>query len=98
MLDFIIKNYYVILVVCILLIFAIIGYIIDSLKNRNFQDNNTNDEYVPAEEIFIQKFEETEEENQENNNESVDVLLDNYNNTQQKNNSNDWVFFIWGSN
>ena len=55
MLEFIIDNYYVILVTCILMIFAIIGYIIDNLKTRKYLENeNTTDTYIPEEEIFIQ--------------------------------------------
>jgi len=90
MIDFIVRNYYVILVICILLIFAIIGYIIDTLKSRKYEENNIPiDTYIPEEEIFIQKFEDQLENNevtneQENN---VDDLLTEYNNVQKDENS-----------
>lgn len=84
MLDFIVKNYYVILVICILLIFAIIGYIIDTVKSRKYLEENNEDNYIPEEEIFIQKFEEPVEEEVE---ESVDDLLKEYNQEQTEDNS-----------
>jgi len=90
MIDFIVKNYYVILVVCILLIFAIIGYIIDTLKSRKYEENsNPTDTYIPEEEIFIQKFEEPTEnsDNIEEQQENVDELLNEYNNEQKDENS-----------
>lgn len=90
MIDFIVKNYYVILVVCILLIFAIIGYIIDTLKSRKYEENNNPvDTYIPEEEIFIQKFEEPTEnnDNTEEQQENVDELLNEYNNEQKDENS-----------
>ena len=50
MLDFIIENYYVILIICVLLIFGIIGYMIDSIKNKKYKDNVNNfDAYIPEE-------------------------------------------------
>ena len=90
MIDFIVRNYYVILVICILLIFAIIGYIIDTLKSRKYEENNVpTDTYIPEEEIFIQKFETEVENTEENNNQenNVDDLLTEYNNVQKDENS-----------
>lgn len=90
MIDFIVQNYYVILVVCILLIFAIIGYIIDTLKSRKYEENNVpTDTYIPEEEIFIQKFETENEKVEEdiNHKNNVDDLLTEYNNEQTDENS-----------
>jgi len=88
MIDFIINNYYVILVVCILLIFAIIGYIIDTLKRRKYEEEqiNKSDNYIPEEEIFIQKF-ETEVEENETEEDNIDDLLNDYNKEQTDENS-----------
>ena len=84
MLEFIVKNYYIILVVCILLIFAIIGYIIDYLKNKN-TSNEQVDTYMPEEDIFIQKIEQTPEEEEKTNEENeIDDLLENYNKEKNK--------------
>ena len=87
MIEFIIENYYVILVIGILLIFAIIGYIIDTLKHRNQETNNI-DTYIPEEEIFIQKFETEEKDNKVEEKISADDLLADYNKEQNENNSN----------
>ena len=79
MISFIVENYYVILVVCILSIFAIIGYIIDTLKTKKYEEKNAYfNAYVPDEEIFIQKFEESENEEKELN-DNIDNLLKDYN-------------------
>ena len=88
MIDFIINNYYVILVVCILLIFAIIGYIIDTLKRRKYEEEqiNRSDNYIPEKEIFIKKF-ETEVEEKETEGDNIDDLLNNYNKEQIDENS-----------
>lgn len=86
MLDFIVNNYYVILVVCILLIFAIIGYIIDSLKRTKYENEKTKiDSYIPEEEIFIQKTQEDVEIIDEEQN--INELLNDYNNEQRNENS-----------
>lgn len=88
MIDFIVQNYYVILVVCILLIFAIIGYIIDTLKSRKYEENNVpTDTYIPEEEIFIQKFETENIEENNNQENDVDDLLTEYNNDHTDENS-----------
>lgn len=88
MLDFIVENYYVILVICILLIFAIIGYIIDTLKHRKYEkENNQVDTYIPEEEVFIQKV-EPDEEMEEEQEITADELLAEYNNEQKENDSN----------
>ena len=90
MIDFIVQNYYAILVVCILLIFAIIGYIIDTLKSRKPEDNVSPDTYIPEEEIFIQKFEPetTELETSEEQQNDVDNLLTAYNSESEEDDSN----------
>ena len=95
MVEFIVNNYYVILVVCVLFIFAIIGYIIDTLKNRN-KDVNVSNAYIPEEEIFL---EETPKEVESIEDDSMDEILEEdsntedllseYNNEQLKENSND---------
>lgn len=88
MVDFIVENYYVILVVCILLIFAIIGYIIDTLKRRKYEEENlTNDSYVAEEEVFIKNFEDKEVGLQEQMDNSVDEMLKEYNEEQKNENS-----------
>lgn len=87
MLEFIVNNYYVILIVCILLIFAIIGYIVDTLKSRKYEETNENDTYVPEEEVFIQKFEEPINEEDVVENENVEELIDEYNKVQNDENS-----------
>lgn len=87
MLDFIVNNYYVILIVCILLIFAIIGYIVDTLKSRKYEETNASDTYVPEEEVFIQKFEEPTNEEDVVENENVEELIDEYNKVQNDENS-----------
>ena len=88
MLDFILENYYVILVICILLIFAIIGYIVDTLKTRQYKENvNEVDAYIPEEEVFIQRFEEQTQVEEEEK-ESVDDLLKEYNNENDETTQN----------
>lgn len=88
MLDFIIENYYVILVICILLIFAIIGYMIDTLRTRKYQETeNITDGYVPEEEVFIQKIEEPTENEGITDEENVEALLEEYNQINKENNS-----------
>ena len=89
MLEFIIENYYVILVICILLIFAIIGYIIDTLKNK--KEINQSETYIPEEEIFLENTEKVEK-NTKNEENSVDSLIEEYNSEQNNENSNVWVF------
>lgn len=87
MLEFIAENYYVLLVIGVLLIFAIIGYMIDTLKSRSYQENvNTPDTYIPEEEVFIQKIEseETERTEEEKN---VENLLEEYNIEQENKDS-----------
>ena len=86
MIEFIIDNYYVILVICILLIFATIGYIIDTLNKRKYEEQqNDVNTYIPEEEIFIQKLNESisSEETEDN----VDDLLNQYNKDQDNENS-----------
>lgn len=86
MIEFIVNNYYVILVVCILLIFAIVGYLIDTIKRRKYEESNLNkDSYIPEEEIFIKKFEEEQVEEKVDN--SVDEMLKEYNEEQKSENS-----------
>ena len=94
MLDFIIENYYVILIICVLLIFGIIGYMIDSIKNKKYKDNVNNfDAYIPEEEVFIQN---NNNDNSKENNEketNVDELIEDYNKEQNEKDSNNWVFY-----
>ncbi len=89
MLDFIIENYYVILIICVLLIFGIIGYMIDSIKNKKYKDNVNNfDAYIPEEEVFIQN---NNNDNSKENNEketNVDELIEDYNKEQNEKDSN----------
>lgn len=88
MLDFIIENYYVILIICILLIFGVIGYIVDTLKNKKLEDNNV-ETYIPQEEVFIQNIENQEEEKFEESVQSTENLLEVYNNEKLNENSDD---------
>ena len=94
MLDFIIENYYVILIICVLLIFGIIGYMIDSIKNKKYKDNVNNfDAYIPEEEVFIQN---NNNDNSKENNEketNVDELIEDYNKEQNEKDSNNWVYY-----
>ena len=89
MLDFIIENYYVILIICVLLIFGIIGYMSDSIKNQKYKDNVNNfDAYIPEEEVFIQN---NNNDNSKENNEketNVDELIEDYNKEQNEKDSN----------
>ena len=87
MFDFIVENYYAILVICILLIFATIGYLIDLIKSRKYQDNNGSDAYIPEEEVFIKKIEKPIEDSIEKE-DSIDELLKRYNQEQKETNSN----------
>ena len=89
MLDFIIEHYYVILIICVLLIFGIIGYIIDTLKNSRYKNEiNELDTYIPEEEVFIQDVkEEPEEKPEEETSETVDNLIEEYNNEQKEEDS-----------
>ena len=81
MLEFIIDNYYVILIICVLLIFGIIGYIVDTLKNSQKNNVNELDTYVPEEEVFIQNTEnDQEQENIQEEEQSAENLIEEYNN------------------
>ena len=85
MIDFILKNYYVILVVSILLIFAIIGYLVDTLKTRKYEEENLeHTSYIPEEEIFIKQFDEKEDEIEENPADNLDEMLKEYNSKKNK--------------
>lgn len=90
MLDFIIDNYYIILIICVLLIFGIIGYIVDTLKNKQSKNVNELDTYIPEEEVFIQETpenDESEKELQETKEQSADNLIEKYNNEQTEEDS-----------
>ena len=84
MLDFILKNYYVILIICILLIFGIIGYIIDTLKTSKNRNTEEVDTYIPEEEVFIQNTEEEPIKEEVEEETSVDNLIEEYNNEQDE--------------
>ena len=88
--EFIINNYYVILIICVLLIFGIIGYIVDTLKNNHYKnDVNELDTYVPEEEVFIQNTEnDSEQENIQEEEQSAENLIEEYNNEQNDEDSN----------
>ena len=87
--EFIINNYYVILIICVLLIFGIIGYIVDTLKNNHYKnDVNELDTYVPEEEVFIQNTEnDSEQENIQEEEQSAENLIEEYNNEQKEDDS-----------
>lgn len=86
MINFIVENYYVILIVCILLIFAIIGYLIDTIKKRKYEELNiSTDSYVPEEEIFIKKFEDQETGLQDTIDNPIEEMLKEYNEEQNEN-------------
>ena len=88
MLEFIIDNYYVILIICVLLIFGIIGYIVDTLKNSQKNNVNELDTYVPEEEVFIQNTEnDQEQENIQEEEQSAENLIEEYNNEQKEDDS-----------
>ena len=86
MLEFIIDNYYVILIICVLLIFGIIGYIVDTLKNSRYKNVNELDTYIPEEEVFIQDTPKEEEPVKEE--QSAENLIEEYNNEQTDEDSN----------
>ena len=86
--EFIINNYYVILIICVLLIFGIIGYIVDTLKNSQKNNVNELDTYVPEEEVFIQNTEnDQEQENIQEEEQSAENLIEEYNNEQKEDDS-----------
>ena len=88
MVEFIVENYYVILVVCIILIFAIIGYIIDTLKRRKYEEENlAKDSYIAEEEIFIKNFDNNEVGLQDQVDNSVEEMLKEYNEETKEENS-----------
>ena len=71
----ILDNYLVIIIVGLFLVFALIGYLIDMLKNKDISDNNIE---VPKN---IEPIEVTKIENNTNNtNHDKDDLLKNYDN------------------
>lgn len=71
----ILDNYLVIIIVGLFLVFALIGYLIDMLKNKDISDNNIE---VPKN---IEPIEVTKIENNTNNtNNYKDDLLKNYDN------------------
>lgn len=71
----ILDNYLVIIIIGLFLVFALIGYLIDMLKNKDISDNNIE---VPKN---IEPIEVTKIENNTNNtNNDKDDLLKNYDN------------------
>lgn len=70
----ILDNYLVIIIVGLFLVFALIGYLIDMLKNKDISDNNIE---VPKN---IEPIEVTKIENNTNNTNDKDDLLKNYDN------------------
>lgn len=89
MIDFIVNNYYLILVICILLIFALIGYITDTLKRRKYEENAQMNQYVAEEEVFLQTSNKLgeEETKEEEIHDEVEDLLKEYNNETKDENA-----------
>lgn len=75
----ILENYLVIILIGLFLIFALIGYLVDLLKNNKAENENNNipNNITPIE---ITKIDEKKDENVvENNIDNKDELLENYN-------------------
>lgn len=73
--KFILENYMLIIIVGLFFVFALIGYLVDLLRNNK---NNNVDEIVPdIKPIDIKKIED--KENKVNDQDNKDDLLTNYN-------------------
>lgn len=73
--KFILENYMLIVIVGLFFVFALIGYLVDLLRNNK---NNNVDEIVPdIKPIDIKKIED--KENKVNDQDNKDDLLTNYN-------------------
>lgn len=79
----ILENYLVIILIGLFLIFALIGYLVDLLKNNKIENENNNipNNITPIEitKIDEKKDENVVENNIENNIDNKDELLENYN-------------------
>ena len=75
--KFITDNYIIIIAVGLFLIFALIGYLIDMLRNNKEDKTNNSipEEIAPIE---VTKIEETKENNTEITLDNPDELLENY--------------------
>lgn len=61
MLDWVVNNYFIVIIVAVFLIFALIGYIVDSTKNKNNESKN------------IHNNEENNQINAEENTANIDI-------------------------
>lgn len=79
MMDFIVDNYYIIIVVAAFLIFALIGYIVDTLKNKNKVETTETENDNIETDIIEEKIgdEETEEKTNDNVNITVPESTEN---------------------
>lgn len=75
--KFLTENYIIIIIVGLFLIFALIGYLIDMLRNNKTDEtNNSMPEIAPIEVTKIE--EKSENINEENTSNNPDELLENY--------------------
>lgn len=52
MIDFIVDNYYLIIIIAAFLIFALIGFIVDTIKNKNREETIQNDDTSTSSDII----------------------------------------------
>lgn len=73
MMDFIVDNYYIIIVVAAFLIFALIGYIVDTLKNKNKVETTETENDNIETDIIEEKI--VDEETEEKTNDNVNITV-----------------------
>ena len=76
--QIILENYLIIILVGLFFVFALIGYLIDLLRNNNtnISKEDISSTVAPVEITKIEDSKKTEEQKQEDNN--LDELLENY--------------------
>ena len=79
--EFITDNYIIIIIIGLFFMFALVGYLIDMLRNNNNNNNEQNKIEIPSEisPVNVATIEQTNEKDKNNNKkDNSDELLENY--------------------
>ena len=79
--EFITDNYIIIIIIGLFFMFALVGYLIDMLRNNNNNNNEQNKIEIPSEisPVSVANIEQTNEKDKDNNKkDDSDELLENY--------------------